>query len=264
MGVINLTPNSFSDGNANFIQNLLKNLSSFDLLDFGAESTAPFNEKVSAELEWERLSQLLPYKEQLRNKVLSLDTYKTQIMEKFIGEFNNHQIILNDVSGQLETEYLEILKANPEVLFVYSHNLVPSRLETNSHIDFVGEEKPDLIHYFSKAMELLKKHGLEKRVIFDPCFGFAKSREQNIELLRELPKLIQGFSKDQPWLIGVSRKSFLRKPPNLNVKDPAVQAQLDREQTVIIKDLMGKLSGYKIIFRTHTENSFKNACLSID
>lgn len=249
MGVINVTPDSFSDGGT--YQN--KNLKSlkFDILDFGAESTAPFNKAISASEEQTRLKNFFS---PIANKWVSLDSYKLETMKWFKEEFPSQKTIFNDISGQLEDEYLEFLQGQ-DSYFVFSHNLVPTRQESSSHMKFT-QDSLDFYAYFDQALEKIDQRGLLDKVILDPCFGFAKTREQNISLLKKLPELVKRFNSDIPWLIGISRKSFLRNPPNLNPKKEEFKRKLDQIGSTIMASLIKDLKGRKVIFRTHEEESF--------
>lgn len=264
MGVINLTPNSFSDGGA--YQRSFKNLINdhFDILDFGAESTAPFNQEVSESEEWQRLkSNLENYQNDFKNKTISLDSYKLSTMKKFVKTFQAKKIILNDVSGCLEPEYLDFLKDHSDTYFVYTHNFVPSRNQTSDHMKYSSRQPINLKMYFDEAYEYLSKNGLVSRVIFDPGFGFAKTRDQNILLLKELPTIIKSYPRELPWLIGLSRKSFLRKDRLVDPKNPETQDELDRMGSNIMSSLMAELRNRMIIFRTHETKSYQTALSSL-
>jgi len=227
MGVINLTPNSFSDGKEN-----LTSVQVFDQLnhleqagcryfDFGAESTAPMNDSINFETEVKRLDQLLsPLIEKgvFNNKNISIDTYRPQTFKYLYQLIEKHtdvkQLIWNDVSGILDDELLDILINHcPNTKYVYSHSHVPSRDLTGYHMDYLHHEADiffEVKEYFEQALEVFKWNHIGERVIFDPCFGFSKTRAQNLTLIEKTPELIQSFSEDLTWLLGISRKSFLR------------------------------------------------------
>lgn len=218
MGVINITPNSFSDGGKfTTTDKIRKQINYFrsygcSVFDFGAESTAPFNSAVSARDELERLIPLFDlirggeFKE---SEVLSFDTYKTSTfgeilkLTKSCGVSN--KIIFNDVSGSLDDELFSLMEEF-DFDYVFSHNLAPTRSETSNHMDY-NQEVIDLKNYFENAVSEFSKRGFVDRVIFDPCFGFSKSTEQNLELIQNT---FDWLNPNFPWVLGVSKKSFLR------------------------------------------------------
>lgn len=258
MGVINLTPDSFSDGKRAYSYPWWQDV--FDIYDIGAESTAPFNQAITENEELDRLEKhLFPLKEKLRGKVLSLDSYKINTMKVFLKEFKGFSIILNDVSGKLEDQYLKILKDNPKVLFVLSHNLAPSRELTSNHMDYTQVESLNLKDYFLDKLLILKKESLSNRVIFDPCFGFSKTTQQNIKLLKNLPRLIRSFDSDIPWLVGISRKRFLRESLEMDMRQKVNQIKVDQLQSILLSKLMDQLPKRKLIMRVHLGESFDQA-----
>ncbi len=253
MGVINITPDSFSDGglyntreNLEGYLDLVKN--QFDILDFGAESTAPSNEAITLAEELSRFKNiLLPIlKKNKFNNQISIDTYKLETIkellsfESFKNFYEEGRIIWNDVSGDL-VGAKHLLNEFPHLKYVYSHNLVPERNLTSNHMNYC-ETSLNLNGYFSGENHIL-----------DPCFGFSKTREQNIALLNNLPELI-GSLTQKNWLIGISRKSFLRFM-NLPKSDPDLIFQTELNQVMYISRLIRKLSkldrNLNLIFRIH-------------
>ncbi len=229
LGVINLTPNSFSDGGDCFSvsgpEEKLKYLRQLKAtaFDFGAESTAPSNHPITESEEWERYQSLFfPILDSLKpSDVLSFDTYRPQVIEKICDLFKSknlsNQLVWNDVSGILDQDLFSLLAQYDQLHYVYSHNLCEQREDTSHHMDFVQKDLPDhdfilkIISYFKKAFEQFERNGLSKRVIFDPCFGFSKTKEQNLTLVRSIGQIIGEFSKKQKWMLGISRKSFLEE-----------------------------------------------------
>jgi dihydropteroate synthase len=233
MGVINLTPNSFSDGGEVtpdlFLQKI-ESLAVCDALDFGAESTAPFNQAISWELEWERIS---PYLNLIKKLpvTLSLDTYHPETIEAFLRFYHDEKmkqnLIWNDVSGKFDENVRDFLKRDDKFWYVFCHNLSPVRELTSSHMDYLDPNLSlkNLIDYFLP----FKK----PRVIFDPCLGFSKTYEQNWMILNNWQQLLSGINH-QDWLIGFSRKSFLRKKYSLEIHQ---REELDLKHDEVIKEL---------------------------
>ncbi|MFG1498825.1 dihydropteroate synthase [Halobacteriovorax sp. XZX-3] len=219
LGVVNTTPNSFSDGHLNLDQDYqIKQLEKFKNanygIDIGAESSAPFNDPVSLQEEWARLdSYLFQHLKYLNEfKTISIDTYKPETMRLFLDKYAKEfeRIIWNDVSGVIDDKCIKLLKDYPTIEYVLCHTLVPGRDKTLEHMNYLDPKlNADSIKtFFKQAMDKLQSSGIaSERIILDPCFGFSKTTDQNLNLLDELHE-IQTISKR--WLIGISKKSFLR------------------------------------------------------
>ncbi|MBL7665352.1 MAG: dihydropteroate synthase [Bacteriovoracaceae bacterium] len=226
MGVINITPNSFSDGNQiNTIDLLSRRIQllqeSCDAIDIGAESTAPKNSVVSSEVEWARWEKLfLPLLKKdffKPDMVLSIDTYRTEIFYKLLKHLREagieNEIWWNDISGDFD-EAAQAAVVLKNVKYVYCLNFAASRTVGSQHLNFkVSDEE-----FMAKCLEdllrvytIVQKKNISDKVIFDPCFGFAKSREQNLKLIDEWESV--STKLNPTWLIGLSKKSFLRPTP---------------------------------------------------
>lgn len=273
MGVINITPNSFSDGGQfnqqlNFEEHFKNQLSTVDIIDIGTESTAPFNEPISFEEELRRYEAVFfPFlkKEPDPGITLSIDTYKINVFKSLIFEINKYwpktNVIFNDVSGCLDEDLMDLfLDESIDFSYIYSHNLVPTREETSHHMDFCltcNNEVfiRELKNYFKNGLEKLK--GIKKEIIIDPCFGFSKTREQNQYLLSHMGDFLNEIDVKIPLLYGISRKSFLRFPADLDVKDPTNKLVLDNMQTLLMSELLKNNPDREIIFRCHNNTSLK-------
>lgn len=232
MGVMNITPNSFSDGgelsSLEKIERKFLEFKDLEAIDLGAESTAPMNNSISAPEEWERIKPVLPILKHLRT-TLSLDTYHPETIHqmmkfRFDNKIQNH-LIWNDVSGKFDQTVKDFLSENPEHQYVYCHNQAPGRELSGRHMDFTKETSlEDLRNFFQERVH--------PQLIFDPCLGFSKTYEDNWMILENFEKL-QEILPPTEWLIGFSRKSFLRKKYNLTTEDRLLldqkhQAELDR------------------------------------
>jgi dihydropteroate synthase len=244
MGVMNVTPNSFSDGGELSPDNFQKKIQSFgsvDALDLGAESTAPMNESISWQTEWERLQPYLPMLKGYQG-IVSFDTYHPETIEEILRYYVNHNwdqpIWWNDVSGKLDGLVKDFLELSPNFSYVLCHNLAPNRAFTGKHMDYVD---PDLT--IEKIRDYLSPFAISQ-VIFDPCLGFSKTYEQNWMILENFAKLQQMVKHDR-WLLGFSRKSFLRKKFNLAVDE---RDELDRKHVEVLKTI--QLKG-EVWVRTH-------------
>ncbi len=210
MGILNLTPDSFSDGGM-FLDRAVERVGEMisegaDIIDVGAESTRPGAEKISEEEEWGRLSKPL---ELLRREFpeipISVDTYKPRVA---CAAVNLGADMINDVVSS--PEMFEVA-AELQAPLVITHN---SRERAN-----FPEKFGNFGEFFMSEMELKISGALEagvreENIILDPGIGFGKSAEMNFELLRNLGRY---FGK--PLLLGVSRKSCLRALVGEKVED---------------------------------------------
>lgn len=210
MGIVNLTPDSFSDGGA-YSQNaqtalvhaerLLKE--GADILDIGGESTRPGADYVSPEEEWARVEPVLAEVAGWGVPV-SLDTRRTVIMEKALALGGID--IINDVAALTDEGAVELLarQADTGICLMHMRGL-PENMQINpKYQDVVGE----VARYLkARAAECVAAGIAPQRITLDPGFGFGKTLQHNIALMRHLPELMAetGF----PLLIGVSRKRMV-------------------------------------------------------
>ncbi|MBY0517269.1 MAG: dihydropteroate synthase [Bacteriovoracaceae bacterium] len=260
-GVMNITPDSFSDGGElSSVESIEKRLESWkglvDGVDIGAESTAPSNAAITALMERERLEKhFMPVlKNWPKELSISLDTYHIATASWFFSQVpNDIPIVWNDVSGKVDDDVISILKQHPRLKYVLCFNPVPTRLETSDHMNYVSSKAitQSARTFFKTQFDIFLRHELFSRVIADPCFGFAKSREQNQYLLNQIPLLIEELASPL-WMLGISRKSFLRFPMELNPKSPEAQQSLDGLALLWYREVLDKLtSPHTINIRTH-------------
>lgn len=232
MGVMNITPDSFSDGGEFDLSRLSQNI---DAWDVGAESTAPMNASISSDEEWARLAPHLTHL--LKVPLLSLDTYHPETIFRMASLRNN--LIWNDVSGKFDEHVEQFLSLDSSFQYVYCHNLAPSRELTGEHMDYAhGTTVQAVIDYFWG-----KRH---PRVIFDPCLGFSKTYEENWAILGNMGEIQKKVGHNR-WLIGFSRKSFLRKKFGLDLSQ---REELDRKHLEVLSEVLGEMSG-EVWVRTH-------------
>ncbi len=208
MGVLNVTPDSFSDG-GKFLQPesaieqaLAIERAGADLLDIGGESTRPGSVETSAS---EELDRILPVLEALRGRLkipISVDTRRASVAELAIRAGAE---LVNDVSG---------LRSDPRIAEVAARHRVPLILmhmrgepRTMQERGFARDVMKDVMRGLRKSVAVARKAGIAKsQIIVDPGIGFGKSFAQNYELLEKLPQLAKlGY----PILVGTSRKGFL-------------------------------------------------------
>jgi dihydropteroate synthase len=208
MGVLNLTPDSFSDGGRFFTLDhaveaaLAMERAGADLLDIGAESTRPGSTAISAS---EELARLLPVLQALRGRLkipISVDTRKASVAEIALGAGAQ---ILNDISGLKNEPRLADVAAKFRAPLILMHMRGMPR--TMQKGPFAKDVLEDVIRGLRDAIATAWRAGVAKsQIILDPGIGFGKSFAQNYELLAKLPQLAQlGY----PLLVGTSRKGFL-------------------------------------------------------
>ena len=210
MGIVNLTPDSFSDGGV-YSQNaqtalahaerLLKE--GADILDIGGESTRPGADYVSPEEEWARVKPVLAEVAGWGVPV-SLDTRRTVIMEKALALGGVD--IINDVAALTDEGAVELLarQADTGICLMHMQGL-PETMQINPKYQDVVSEVARYLK--ARSAECIVAGIAPQRIILDPGFGFGKTLQHNIALMRHLPELMAetGF----PLLIGVSRKRMI-------------------------------------------------------
>ena len=208
MGVLNVTPDSFSDGgkyddpDRAFARAVELEDQGADIIDIGAESTRPGSARVS---EAEELRRLIPVLKRLRDKLtipISIDTYKSAVAVK---AFEYDAEIINDPSALTFDPQLarECSKANAGLILNHMRGTPETWAKLGAMKDPVGTIRSELDAAISRA----RRGGVEVgRIVIDPGLGFGKRREQNSEILAKLGVLT---ALDRPVLVGPSRKAFL-------------------------------------------------------
>ena len=257
MGIVNVTPDSFSDGGTNFdLDAIEKNVKRMiecgvNIVDVGAESTRPNARPLSHEEEWDRLQEPLQVvKNLIGNQILrpklSIDTYHAETAEKALAAGVD---VINDVSG-LETESMIRLAKESDAQFIAMHSVtVPVNPEANlpqsaNPVEFIKD-------WIVRQQQRWETAGLNlDKIVVDPGIGFGKSSLQSLDLMRSIKELRQ---LGQRVLVGHSRKRFMRtftKFPSADLDFETVGASLNLcEQGVDI-------------LRVHNVESHKRAYLS--
>lgn len=208
MGVLNVTPDSFSDGGKFFSLKravdgaLAMERAGADILDIGAESTRPGSAGISAA---EELQRLLPVLEALRTRLkipISVDTQKAGVAEIALGA---GAALLNDISGLKNDPRMAEVAAKFGVPLILMHMRGTPR--TMQEQPFAKNVVKDVIAGLRRSVAIARRAGVRNsQIILDPGIGFGKSFQQNYELLARLPELAKlGY----PLLVGTSRKGFL-------------------------------------------------------
>jgi dihydropteroate synthase len=208
MGVLNVTPDSFSDGGKFFslpraVEAAFEmERAGADILDIGAESTRPGSAGITAA---EELARLLPVLQALRGRLripISVDTRKASVAEIAIGAGAE---ILNDISGLRNDPRLAAVAARHGVPLILMHMRGTPR--TMQKLPFAKDVLRDVSAGLRHSVSMARRAGVRRsQIILDPGIGFGKSHTQNYELLAKLPSLAKlGY----PLLVGTSRKGFL-------------------------------------------------------
>ncbi len=212
MGILNLTPDSFSDG-GKFnnekaallqVEKMLKD--GADFIDIGAQSTRPNAEYLSAEEEIRRIGNVISLiKKEFPEALISIDTFYADVV-KF--GYNEGMDVVNDISGGYFDENLLPTVAETKLPYILMHsNTSYSTMHEKIQYDDITMS---VNYYFSEKVNQLQKLGIHD-IILDPGFGFGKTVEDQYKMIEEVEHL--GFGRF-PLLIGISRKSFIYKPLN--------------------------------------------------
>ncbi len=251
MGIINLTPDSFSgdglgsDTGAAREQALRFEAEGADFLDIGAESTRPNAVPITVE---EELARLLHPLEAIASRVsipISVDTYKAQVARQAIQA---GAVIINDVWG---------LKAEPELADVVAHGGASLILMHNQKTRRYGNLLPDILASICQSVAAAKNSGLtDGKIILDPGIGFGKTPDHNLEILRHL----EDFKNlGYPLMVGTSRKSTIRRTLNLPTSNSSQQVIQGTAATVALA-----IAGGADMVRVHDVKEMLSVCKMSD
>ncbi|ESU34596.1 dihydropteroate synthase [Bacillus sp. 17376] len=201
MGILNVTPDSFSDGGKyNHLDHAVLHANQMiadgaDILDIGGESTRPGHERISDE---EEISRVVPAIEAISKEVqapISIDTYKSKVAKSAIDA---GAAIINDIWGA---------KEDPEIADVAAETGVPIILMHNRNDRNYSNFIRDVLNDLYESITIAKKAGVsDEQIILDPGIGFAKDLKENLEMMRRLDTLV---SLGYPILLGTSKKSMI-------------------------------------------------------
>ena len=210
MGIVNITPDSFSDGGtySASVQTALAHAETLlengaDILDIGGESTRPGAAAVSAQEEWARVQPVL--EELVKWQVpISLDTRRTAVMQQALA--HGYADIINDVSALGDEGAIGLLaqQAHTGICLMHMQGMPETMQQSPSYQD-VAEE---VLRYLNERVAACEAAGIARaRLVLDPGFGFGKTLPHNIALMQHLGSLLRGSGL--PLLIGVSRKRMI-------------------------------------------------------
>ena len=211
MGVLNVTPDSFSDGgrylepDRAFAHALELEEQGADILDIGAESTRPESKRISLA---EELRRLIPVLKRLKDRLaipISVDTYKAEVAERAL-ELGAE--IINDPSGLTFEPHLARVVSNNDAGLVVNH--MRGRPETWAKLGPMTDPIGTIARDLEAAISRVRGAGIVRaRLVLDPGLGFGKRKDQNSFIIRRLSELA---GLDLPLMVGPSRKSFLARP----------------------------------------------------
>jgi len=222
MSILNITPDSFSDGGVHSATNLeaLREILSAhiadgaNIIDIGGQSSRPGAPDITAE---EEISRVLPAIEAIKslpestrkNVAISVDTYRAAVAEAAI---NAGAHIINDISaGQLDRDMLSTI-ARLGCTYVMMHMRGnPHTMQNEHNTTYQNRLIPTIASELLARLDAAQAAGIRRwRIVLDPGIGFSKTDDQNLEILRKLPELVRtpGLA-NLPWLVGSSRKGFI-------------------------------------------------------
>lgn len=249
MGILNVTPDSFSDGGHNFhLENAMLHSDRMvqegvDIIDIGGESTRPFAEPVSAK---EELDRVIPVIEAIRTRhqvPISIDTTKAEVARRALDAGAD---IINDVSAlQQDPAMIDVAGTTNCPIIIMHMQGTPGNMQVNPEYDDVVE---DIITFFKQRLQWLTNCGIARhRITLDPGVGFGKNLGHNLSILKHLGRL---KSLGQPLLLGHSRKRFLGEITGKDV--------LDRDLSTAVVTALALHQGVDIA-RVHNVGASRNA-----
>jgi len=254
MGVLNVTPDSFSDGGLFFdkekaiAQGLRMVEEGADIIDIGGESTRPGSKPLGLE---EELRRVIPVIESLSKEIgipISIDTYKSAVAKKAIEAGAE---IINDISGLKYDQTLAKVAAKEDTPLILMHiRGTPETMQKDVHYESLFSE---ILQYLSDSIQTAESAGLDpQQIIIDPGIGFGKTLEDNLLIIKNL---FEFRVLGKPILLGTSRKSFVGKILDADAKD--------RIEGTLSSIAIGVLNGAHII-RCHDVLQAKKAIAVAD
>ncbi len=252
MGILNVTPDSFSDGGRFFDQTdavlhafqMIKD--GADIIDVGGESTRPGAESISVEEEIRRVIPVIVKTRQKSKVAISVDTYKSEVAREALKAGAN---MVNDISGlHFDPRMPDVIaEAGASVVLMHIRG-TPKDMQSNPEY---GDLIREVYDYLSSAVESARSRGIEQ-IMIDPGIGFGKTANHNLELINRLEEF---RSIGVPILIGVSRKSFIGK-----ILETPVEARLEGTAAAVTASI---LHGADIV-RVHDVREMRRVALVAD
>jgi dihydropteroate synthase len=252
MGVLNMTPDSFSDGGKyNTEKKALKKISEMiksgaSIIDVGGESTRPDSKIISPQVEWERVQNVVKkFKKKFPKTALSIDTRKSLVMKNSI---KCNVDIINDVSCfEFDKDSSRIIKNKNLFKIIHHMQGTPQTMQINPKYNHV---LLDIYDFFEEEITKMKKDKYFNKIILDPGIGFGKNLKHNLMILNKISLF---HSLGFPILIGTSRKRFINQ----------ISKNFDTKERIggTLSSILFSLSQGVSIFRVHNVNEVKQGIL---
>ena len=255
MGILNVTPDSFSDGGLFYntdeaVSHALQLIENgIDIIDIGGESTRPGAKKISEE---EEIQRIIPVVKQIRELspeiIISIDTTKSMVAQKAIQSGAN---IINDISGfSFDNKMIDVVRESKVPVIIMHMQGDPSNMQNKPVYD---DLIIDISSFFKSKIKLATDAGIKKeQIILDPGIGFGKTVGDNFQLINQLNEFCKlGF----PVMIGPSRKSFIGTTLNLPVDD--------RLEGTAAAVAVGVMNGARIV-RVHDVKEIKRVVTIVE
>jgi dihydropteroate synthase len=255
MGILNVTPDSFSDGGRYFDRALaVKRAQEMveegaDIIDVGGESTRPGSEPVSLQ---EEIARTIPVIEEISKKIkvpVSIDTYTAEVAKRALDAGAS---IVNDISGlRFDPEMPKVISKHKVPVVIMHIKGMPKNMQANPIYEALI---PELMDYFRASIRLAVESGIaEDKIVIDPGIGFGKTLDHNLEIIKNLYEFTL---LEKPLLVGVSRKAFIGKI----LGDAPVSERLEGTAAAVTISI---LNGANII-RVHDVKEMKKVALVAD
>lgn len=254
MGVLNLTPDSFYDGGKyTSLDRALKRVEQMidegaDIIDIGGESTRPGSISISLEEECERVIPVINKINRSFDTIISIDTTKSGVAYEALKEGAS---IVNDISGlKFDEKIADVAKEFDAALVLTHTSSYPQDMQKHTNYDSLVD---DILKALRDSVNTAIEKGIDKRsILIDPGFGFGKTAEQNLLLLKNLSRFCE---LGMPVLIGTSNKSFIGKTLNAEINE--------RTEGTAATVAIGILNGASIV-RVHDINYMKKVSTMVD
>ena len=255
MGILNVTPDSFSDRGQYFDRGLaIKRAHEMveegaDIIDIGGESTRPGSEPVSLQ---EEIARTIPIIEEISKKIkvpISIDTYKAEVAKRAMDAGAS---IVNDISGlRFDPEMPKVVSKYKVPVIIMHIKGTPKNMQTNPIYKALI---PEIMDYFRESIRLAVESGIaEDKIIIDPGIGFGKTFDHNLEIIKNLHEFTL---LEKPLLVGPSRKAFIGKI----LADAPASERLEGTAAAVAISI---LNGANII-RVHDVKEMKKVALVAD
>jgi dihydropteroate synthase len=254
MGILNVTPDSFSDGGKFYSvgqaveHGIQMERDGADIIDIGGESTRPGAEKISLQEELNRVVPVIRLlSKKLKRAIISIDTYKSEVARRALDAGAS---MVNDISGlRFDTKMKKVVaKYKVPVVLMHIKGTPKNMQQAPVYNNLIGEIKD----YLRKSIEIGMVAGIPKeKIIVDPGIGFGKTREHNLEIIRRLGEFAD---LGVPILVGASRKSFIGLTLNVPVAErlpgslaAAIISALNGAHIVRVHDVKETFQAIKIV-----------------